>query len=132
MELGKVNMLIRRNSDMLLDFNLKDVQEIQTNLVKLNIRRTELKEQIQAEESKQAIQNVNPQSIIRLKQIFQMDFEYEKTEADKIISQLRDNKIRQELKNMMPELISRIDVDLAGMSFDVTLVNGKHIKQAFL
>jgi len=35
------------------------------------------------------------------------------------------------LKNMMPELISRIDIDLSALSFDVTLANGRHIKQTF-
>ena len=75
---------------------------------------------------------INPQNLIRLKEIFDMDLEDEKSAAGKILSQLRDNKVRQELKNMMPELISRIDIDLSGLSFDVTLSNGKHIKQIFL
>ena len=131
-ELGKVNMLINRNNDMLLDPALSDMQEIRMNLVKLNSRRTQLREQIQIEESKQAVLNANPQSLVRLKEIFQMDFDDEKIEADKIISQLRDNNIRRELKSLMPDLIARIDVDLAGLSFDVTLVNGKHIKQMFI
>jgi len=131
-ELGKTNMLINRNNDMLLDPALSDMQEIRMNLVKLNSRRTQLREQIQIEESKQAVLNANPQSLVRLKEIFQMDFDDEKIEADKIISQLRDNNIRRELKSLMPDLISRIDIDLAGLSFDVTLVNGKHIKQMFI
>jgi DNA invertase Pin-like site-specific DNA recombinase len=131
-ELGKVNMLIRRNSDILNDPALKDVAEIKANLLMLNAKRTTLKEQIQVEETKQAVLNASPKRLIRLKEIFQMDLENETVEADKILSQLRDNKVRQELKSIMPELISRIDINLAGLSFEVTLTNGKRIEQPFL
>jgi hypothetical protein len=131
-ELGKVNMLIRRNSDILTDPDLKDVAEIRANLVALSAKRTALKEKIQVEEAKQAALTTRPKHLIRLKEIFQMDLESEKVEADKILSQLRDNKVRQELKNITPELISRIDINLAGLSFEVTLTNGKRIKQMFL
>jgi hypothetical protein len=105
--------------------------EIRSNLVKLNTRRTQLKARIQVEESRQAIVATNPQNLIRLKEIFDFDLEDEKAGADKILSQLRDNKVRQELKNIMPELILRIDINLSGLSFDVMLVSGKHIKQMF-
>jgi len=131
-ELSNVNMLIRRNNDFLLDPALKEMAEIRTNLVKLNTRRTQLKAKIQVEESKYAAVETSPKNLIRLKEIFDMDLEDEKAEADKILTQLGDDKVRQELKNIIPELISRIDFDLSGLSFDVTLANGKHVKQTFL
>lgn len=131
-ELGKVNMLIRRNSDILTIPELKDVAEIKANLITLNAKRTSLKERIQVEDAKQAVLMTGPKRLIRLKEIFQMDLEDEKIEAEKILVQLRDNKVRQELKNILPELISRVDINLAELSFEVTLTNGKRIKQAYL
>jgi hypothetical protein len=90
-----------------------------------------LREQIQAEESKIALAKASPKNILRLKEIFDLDLEDEKAAAERILGQLRDNKVRIELKNLIPSLVARIDIDLKGLAFDVTLASGKHIKQSF-
>jgi DNA invertase Pin-like site-specific DNA recombinase len=123
-ELGRTNMLIHRTTDLMNDPELKEVMELKSNLIKLNQKRIQLKSQIQAEETKLAVINTNPKNLIRLKELFNMDLETEKVESDKIICQLRDNKVRAELKNIMPDLISRIDIDLGGLGFVVTMTNG--------
>lgn len=123
-ELGKTNIVIHRTTDLMNDPELSDITELKTNLVKLNQKRIQLKNNIQTEEAKQVVINSNPQSVVKLKELLKYDLEKELVETEKILQQLRNNKVRGELKAIMPDLISRIEMNMNGLSFVVLMTNG--------
>ena len=123
-DLSYTKIIIHRFMDMLSEPELTNMNEIKSKLVELNKKMVNLKNEIQVEESKQAVLTTNPETIIKLKDIFSMSLENELIQADKILADLKDTKIRFKLRALMPDLISRIDLDLIHNTFVVTMSTG--------
>jgi hypothetical protein len=151
-ELAKVNSAIRRVSDMISspDFEGMDMAELKSNLTKLNQQRNQIKEYIRKEESAQMAVQTNPVSVLKLKELFNkskstvrevndnMELETEKivlisekkyratvaADQARIGELLKDKSVRLQLKQIMPDLVKRVVLDLKGRRFTVSMING--------
>ena len=105
---------------------ITDMPELQTKLMELDSKRKSLQEHIAHEESKSAAIATNPATASKFKDLMKgVDYEALDKAADSIHYRLQDDKIRAELRNIMPDVIRRITCNLAKWEYEVEFASGK-------
>jgi hypothetical protein len=108
-----------------------DMPELKSKLEELNLRKKSLSEKISTEEGKILDERENPIAVSRFKKLMKgTDYEALDEAANSIHTRLKDEKVREELRGVMPEIISSITCDLENWTFDVEFVNG--VKKHYL
>jgi hypothetical protein len=124
LELNKTSTAIKTTVTML--DAITDMPELQTKLTELNSKRTLLREQIGREEFKNAAATANPATIAKFRDLMKgVDYEALDNAANSIPERLSDNKVRQELRNILPDIIKRIICNLKKWEYSVEFVNGE-------
>jgi len=122
---------IKRALALLDDMKDADMPELKSKLEELNLRKKSLSEKISAEEGKILDERENPIAVSRFKKLMKgTDYEALDEAANSIHTRLKDEKVREELRGVMPEIISSITCDLENWTFDVEFVNG--VKKHYL
>ena len=124
LELNKTSNAIKRNVAMLDEIN--DMPELQAKLTELNAKRKLLRDQIGQEEFKNAATAANPATIAKFKDLMEgVDYQALDEAANSIPERLSDNKVRQELRNILPDFIAKIICNLKKWEYSVEFVNGQ-------
>ncbi|HRT06893.1 MAG TPA: recombinase family protein [Candidatus Paceibacterota bacterium] len=126
LELSNTTLAIKSTLGRLQKF--PDLQtEIDAELTKLDIKRKTLREQIAKEESNNAVIAATPVAVAKFKSLLrgEIDDDDALTEAaDSIAERLRDEEVRWELRNVMPDFIKKIRCDLSKWKYEIEFVNG--------
>lgn len=123
LDLQTTNDAISRNVQLLE--GLPDMTELKTKLEELNDRKKTLIKELASEESKGAAISANPSSVKRFKELFKgTNLSALDAASDSIHDRLLDHKVREELRNIMPDIISKITCHLSEWEYDVEFVNG--------
>lgn len=121
-ELQKVTFAIGQATQLLGELPM---EEIRKRLSELEAERLKLKLNIQKELTKQAATEANPSTVQKFKEMFSADNEEEwVANAEEILTKLKDDKIRAGLRNILPSLVERIQIDFSGWKYTVTFTNG--------
>ena len=125
LEMSNTKDTIKRAVELLDVMGEDEIPELKSKLGELNQRRKSLGERLSAEEGKILTGQDNPVAVARFKELMKgTDYEALTEAANSIYSRLKDEKVRQELRDVIPEVISRITCDLEKWEFDVEFVNG--------
>lgn len=124
LEMSSINFAIKNTVGRLEKF--PDVPEIDAMLTELTAKRKTLQERIAKEESKSAAIAANPATVATFKNLMMgVDYEALDKAADSIHYRLQDDKVRAELRNIMPDVIRRITCNLSKWEYDVEFASGK-------
>ena len=126
LEMEKVKQGIKNTLTMLETIEEDEMPELKTKLTELNIKRKTLQQQIDEAESRNIALSTNPATITKFQDLMKgVDIATLTDAADSISNRLQDDKVREELRNLMPDIIRRITCNLSKWEYDVELVNGK-------
>jgi chromatin segregation and condensation protein Rec8/ScpA/Scc1 (kleisin family) len=124
LELDRTKIAIQKTVALLDE--ITDMPELQTKLTELNSKRKSLQEQVAQEESKSAAIATNPATVAKFKDLMKgVDYEALDKAADSIHFRLKDDKVRDELRNILPDFIKRITCNLSKWEYDVEFVSGE-------
>lgn len=125
LEFSNANAAIRSTLGRLEKF--PDLEaEIDAKLTELNAKRKALQEQIAKEESQRAAISASPATVAKFKDLMKgVDYEELDKAADSIHYRLKDDKVREGLRNIMPDVIRRITCNLSKWEYDVEFANGE-------
>ncbi len=124
LELSNINVAIKNTVGRLAKF--PDMPEIDAMLTELNAKRKSLQQQIAKEESKSAALTASPATVAKFKTLMKgVDYQALDAAADSIHYRLKDKKVRDELRNIMPDVIKGITCNMAKWEYDVEFVNGE-------
>lgn len=123
LDLNNTSAAIKRTVDELE--KISDMPELHAKLTELNAKRELQKEQIRREESKNAAQASNPAAVAKFKDLMKgVNYEALNEAATSISERLSDDKVRRELRNVMPDFIRKIICNLKKWEYDVEFING--------
>ena len=124
LELSNTNVAIKNTVGRLAKF--PDMAELDAMLTELNAKRKSLQEQIVFEETKRAAASARPVTVAKFKDLMRgVDYAAMDDSADSIHFRLQDDKVREELRNIMPDVIKRIICNLSKWEYDVEFINGQ-------
>ena len=96
----------------------------------LERKEIDIKKRIQAEQSKAAVIKDSSKVINKFKAVFNVsDLELIDNTIDAVVDGLANNQTRIELRNIMPELVEKIELDLNGWKYSARLTNGQTINR---
>lgn len=124
LELSNTNVAIKNTVGRLEKF--PDMPEIDAKLTELNAKRKSIQEQIAKEESQSAALTASPATIAKFKTLMKgVDYQALDEAANSIPERLKDQKVREQLRNIMPDFIKGITCNLSKWEYDVEFVNGE-------
>lgn len=124
LDLNKTKIAIQRTVAMLDE--ITDMPELSAKLTELDSKRKLLQQQIAQEESKSAAIASTPATIVKFKSLMKgVDYQALDEAANSIPERLSDNKVREELRNILPDFIKSITCNLVKWEYDVEFVNGE-------
>src|ERR1035437_227861 len=127
-QLAKVNLVINNTAEMIAGgINLP---KIKADLLALQVKENEIKELIQTEHIK-SVQSSSV-SLAKFKDSFADNADDFDALFQSIETKLNDTKSRFELRNLMPDIFQRIELNMANESYKATLANGQVIERKHL
>ena len=125
LEMSNKKSAIKRALQILDHRDDGEMPELESKLGELNLQKKLLAEKISAEESKFLAVNENPIAVERFKHLMKgADHKALHEAANSIHTRLKDERVRKELREVMPEVITRITCHLEKWEFDVEFANG--------
>jgi len=125
LELSNANAAIKSTLGRLEKFPDLEV-EIDAMLTELNAKRKTLQERLAMEESRCAAVTARPATVAMFKKLMNgVDYEALDKAADSIHYRLQDDKVRAELRNIMPDVIREITCNLSKWECDVEFASGE-------
>ena len=129
--IGKLELeLLKVNADMNDTVSLigkVKLPQLESKLTELDKRKTEIEKQLEIENAKEVSINDAPVKITKLKDILDIKGD-DMGELDKamgeMIKVLSDTNKRKQLKNIMPDLFGRIELDFVKAESHLTFTNG--------
>jgi hypothetical protein len=138
---GKLELeLLKVNADLNDTVSLigkVKLPQLETKLTELDKRKNAIEEQLKIESAKETSMADTPLKLAKLKEIIDANDD-DITELDKamteMIKALSDTNKRKQLKNIMPDLFSRIELDFVKAESHLTFANGtqKKISHCFV
>ena len=100
--------------------------QLDAQLTTFEKQKAELELKLKTEQAKEVSNNTTPLRVTKLKQLLDATDDVKLNEAlGQMVVKLQDTKIRQQLRNIMPDLFTRIELDFVKGKYAATFTNGK-------